>query len=78
MGALTCDGPNRVKMRNKPEPKIEYPQDGIVLPVTDAFTTGYQAAEMCELRGGETVLVLAAVRSACSRCGPRGPWARAA
>lgn len=30
------------------------------LPITDAFTTGYQAAEMCQLVGGETVLVLGA------------------
>jgi threonine dehydrogenase-like Zn-dependent dehydrogenase len=30
------------------------------LPITDAFTTGYQAAEMCQLLGGETVLVLGA------------------
>lgn len=30
------------------------------LPLTDAFPTGYQAAEMCELRGGETVLILGA------------------
>lgn len=34
------------------------------LPITDAFTTGYQAAEMCDLKGGETVLVLG--------CGPVG------
>jgi threonine dehydrogenase-like Zn-dependent dehydrogenase len=34
------------------------------LPLTDAFTTGYQAAEMCDLRGGETVVVLG--------CGPVG------
>jgi threonine dehydrogenase-like Zn-dependent dehydrogenase len=39
-------------------------EDLDALPVTDAFTTGYQAAEMCELRGGETVLVLG--------CGPVG------
>jgi threonine dehydrogenase-like Zn-dependent dehydrogenase len=37
------------------------------LPITDAFTTGYQAAEMCDLRGGETVLVLG--------CGPVGLFA---
>ncbi|WNG47370.1 glutathione-dependent formaldehyde dehydrogenase [Archangium minus] len=37
------------------------------LPITDAFTTGYQAAEMCNLRGGETVLVLG--------CGPVGLFA---
>jgi len=30
------------------------------LQLTDAFPTGYQAAEMCDLRGGETVLVLGA------------------
>ncbi|HLL84342.1 MAG TPA: zinc-dependent alcohol dehydrogenase [Longimicrobium sp.] len=30
------------------------------LPITDAFSTGYQAAEMCELKGGETVLILGA------------------
>lgn len=34
------------------------------LPVTDAFPTGYQAAEMCDIKGGETVLVLG--------CGPVG------
>jgi threonine dehydrogenase-like Zn-dependent dehydrogenase len=37
------------------------------LPLTDAFSTGYQAAEMCELQGGETVLVLG--------CGPVGLFA---
>ncbi len=37
------------------------------LPITDAFATGYQAAEMCELKGGETVLVLG--------CGPVGLFA---
>lgn len=37
------------------------------LPLTDAFSTGYQAAEMCNLRGGETVLVLG--------CGPVGLFA---
>jgi threonine dehydrogenase-like Zn-dependent dehydrogenase len=37
------------------------------LPVTDALTTGYQGAEMCQLRGGETVLVLG--------CGPVGLFA---
>lgn len=37
------------------------------LPITDAFTTGYQAAEMLGLRGGETVLVLG--------CGPVGLFA---
>ncbi len=30
MKALTYDGPYRVKVRNKPEPRIEHPQDGIV------------------------------------------------
>ena len=30
------------------------------LTTTDAFATGYQGAEMCELKGGETVLVLGA------------------
>jgi threonine dehydrogenase-like Zn-dependent dehydrogenase len=30
------------------------------LPITDAYATGYQGAEMCELKGGETVLVLGA------------------
>jgi threonine dehydrogenase-like Zn-dependent dehydrogenase len=39
-------------------------EDLDALPITDAFTTGYQAAEMCELKGGETVLVLG--------CGPVG------
>ncbi len=37
------------------------------LPITDAFSTGYQAAEMCDLKGGETVLVLG--------CGPVGLFA---
>ena len=37
------------------------------VPVTDAFPTGYQAAEMCNIRGGETVLVLG--------CGPVGLFA---
>jgi threonine dehydrogenase-like Zn-dependent dehydrogenase len=37
------------------------------LPLTDAFTTGYQGAEMCDLKGGETVLVLG--------CGPVGLFA---
>ncbi|AFE08759.1 s-(hydroxymethyl)glutathione dehydrogenase [Corallococcus coralloides DSM 2259] len=37
------------------------------LPVTDAFPTGYQAAEMCDIKGGETVLVLG--------CGPVGLFA---
>ena len=39
-------------------------EDLDALPITDAFATGYQAAEMCELKGGETVLVLG--------CGPVG------
>ena len=39
-------------------------EDLDALPITDAFTTGYQAAEMCEIKGGETVLVLG--------CGPVG------
>jgi threonine dehydrogenase-like Zn-dependent dehydrogenase len=30
------------------------------LPLTDALATGYQAAEMCELEGGETVVVFGA------------------
>jgi len=34
------------------------------LPVTDAFATGYQAAEMAEIKSGQTVLVLG--------CGPVG------
>jgi threonine dehydrogenase-like Zn-dependent dehydrogenase len=37
------------------------------LPTTDAMATGYQAAEMCHLEGGETVLVLG--------CGPVGLFA---
>src|SRR4051812_2126693 len=37
------------------------------LPMTDAFSTGYQGAEMCQLQGGETVLVLG--------CGPVGLFA---
>lgn len=39
-------------------------EDLDALPITDAFSTGYQAAEMCDLDGGETVLVLG--------CGPVG------
>jgi threonine dehydrogenase-like Zn-dependent dehydrogenase len=39
-------------------------EDLDALPITDAFATGYQAAEMCDLKGGETVLVLG--------CGPVG------
>jgi threonine dehydrogenase-like Zn-dependent dehydrogenase len=42
-------------------------QDLDALPITDAFSTGYQAAEMCDLDGGETVLVLG--------CGPVGLFA---
>ena len=42
-------------------------EDLDALPLTDAATTGYQAAEMCELHGGETVLVLG--------CGPVGLFA---
>jgi threonine dehydrogenase-like Zn-dependent dehydrogenase len=42
-------------------------EDLDALPITDAFSTGYQAAEMCELKGGETVLVLG--------CGPVGLFA---
>jgi threonine dehydrogenase-like Zn-dependent dehydrogenase len=42
-------------------------EDLDALPITDAFTTGYQAAEMCEIKGGETVLVLG--------CGPVGLFA---
>jgi len=42
-------------------------EDLDALPITDAFSTGYQGAEMCELRGGETVLVLG--------CGPVGLYA---
>ncbi|MBI5547714.1 MAG: glutathione-dependent formaldehyde dehydrogenase [Deltaproteobacteria bacterium] len=42
-------------------------EDLDALPVSDAFSTGYQAAEMCNLRGGETVLVLG--------CGPVGLFA---
>jgi threonine dehydrogenase-like Zn-dependent dehydrogenase len=37
------------------------------LPLTDAFATGYQAAEMCDLQGGETVIVFG--------CGPVGLYA---
>jgi threonine dehydrogenase-like Zn-dependent dehydrogenase len=39
MRALTYDGPFRVKVRNKPEPRIEHPQDGIVR-VTSAAICG--------------------------------------
>lgn len=38
------------------------------LPITDAMATGYQAAEMCDLRGGETVAVFG--------CGPVGLFAQ--
>ena len=37
MKALTYDGPYRVKIRNKPEPQIEHPQDGIVRVRTAAI-----------------------------------------
>ncbi len=30
MRALTYEGPYRVAVRDKPEPRIEHPQDGIV------------------------------------------------
>jgi threonine dehydrogenase-like Zn-dependent dehydrogenase len=30
MRALAYEGPDRVSIRNKPDPKIEHPQDGIV------------------------------------------------
>ncbi len=39
MLALTYDGPNRVRVRNKPEPKLEHPND-IVLRVTRAAICG--------------------------------------
>jgi threonine dehydrogenase-like Zn-dependent dehydrogenase len=42
-------------------------EDLDALPMTDAMATGYQAAEMCNLQGGETVLVLG--------CGPVGLFA---
>jgi threonine dehydrogenase-like Zn-dependent dehydrogenase len=35
-------------------------EDLDVLPLTDALPTGYQAAEMCDLKGGETVVVFGA------------------
>jgi threonine dehydrogenase-like Zn-dependent dehydrogenase len=35
-------------------------EDLEVLPLTDALPTGYQAAEMCDLQGGETVVVFGA------------------
>ncbi len=35
-------------------------EDLDALPLTDALPTGYQAAEMCELQGGETVVVFGA------------------
>jgi threonine dehydrogenase-like Zn-dependent dehydrogenase len=38
----------------------EHVADLDALPVTDGFSTGYQAAEMCDLKGGETVLVVGA------------------
>jgi threonine dehydrogenase-like Zn-dependent dehydrogenase len=50
------------------EPIPEGVDDLDALPITDAFTTGYQAAEMCDLDGGETVLVLG--------CGPVGLFAQ--
>ncbi|MGC4119744.1 MAG: zinc-dependent alcohol dehydrogenase [Myxococcales bacterium] len=49
------------------EPIPEDVSDLDALPLTDAFSTGYQAAEMCALRGGETVVVLG--------CGPVGLFA---
>lgn len=49
------------------EPIPEDVEDLDALPITDAFATGYQAAEMCDLDGGETVLVLG--------CGPVGLFA---
>ncbi len=42
-------------------------EDLDALPITDAFSTGYQAAEMLNLEGGETVLILG--------CGPVGLFA---
>jgi len=39
MRALTYEGPYRVAVRNKPDPKIEHPQDGIVR-VTSAAICG--------------------------------------
>jgi threonine dehydrogenase-like Zn-dependent dehydrogenase len=42
-------------------------EDLDALPITDAFSTGYQGAEMLNLQGGETVLVLG--------CGPVGLFA---
>ncbi len=49
------------------EPIPDDVDDLDALPLTDAFATGYQAAEMCGLRGGETVVVLG--------CGPVGLFA---
>ncbi len=42
------------------EPIPDELDDLDALPVTDALATGYQAAEMCDLRGGETVVVFGA------------------
>ncbi|NEJ03736.1 glutathione-dependent formaldehyde dehydrogenase, partial [Rhizobium leguminosarum] len=39
MRALTYEGPYRVSVRNKPDPRIEHPQDGIVR-VTSAAICG--------------------------------------
>lgn len=49
------------------EPIPEDLSDLDALPLTDVAPTGYQAAEMCDLRGGETVVVFG--------CGPVGLYA---
>jgi len=49
------------------EPIPDGVEDLDALSVTDAFATGYQAAEMCAINGGETVVVLG--------CGPVGLFA---
>lgn len=49
------------------EPLPDDVSDIDALPLTDAMATGYQAAEMCDLQGGETVVVFG--------CGPVGLYA---
>lgn len=49
------------------EPIPEDLTDLDALPLADALGTGYQAAEMCDIRGGETVAVFG--------CGPVGLYA---
>ncbi len=50
--------------------------DLTVLPLTDALPTGYQAAEMCDLKGGETVAVFGA--GPVGLCAMRSAWLQGA